>query len=376
MTRRRPFDLAILAPNGLRRGFSTGSAATAAVKAALLLLLRNERASQVEVSLPDPDHYLLIPIHALRRLGPDCAEAEVIKQAGDDPDVTDGARIVAMVLINQCGDIRFRAGPGVGTVTAPGIRVPVGEPAINPVPRQMMRMAVDEVLAGAMNPGFDLVIGCVDGAEIARKTFNPRLGIVGGISILGTSGIVEPMSMAAWMASIEVYIRVALGDRPTAIAFTPGKIGKAYARDHLRLPAKQVVQIANFVGAALDYTQQTLEEMDFRLDTLWVLGHPGKIAKVLDGVWDTHSGKSGMAMQTVAAVAADCGFAREQVQAIEAANTVENVIEMLRPDPAAPRLWRSIEQRSAELMQARVPAVRQVAVRLFAMNGQAIGAAA
>lgn len=374
-TPRQPFDLSIPAPNGLRRGYTTGSCATAAVKAALLCLLNDFVPSEVEISLPDPDYCLIVPIQAVNRTGAESVRAEVIKYSGDDPDSTSGATIFADVCVNHTGEIRFLAAPGVGTVTQPGIRVPVGEPAINPVPRQMMRMAVEETLDGIPNPGFDLAIGCINGEAIARKTFNPRLGIVGGISILGTSGIVEPMSLAAWMASIEVYIRVALGDRPAAIAFTPGKIGKGFANQVLQLPAKEVVQIANFVGVSLDYVQQTLMEEQSRLGTLWVLGHPGKIAKVLDGVWDTHSNKSDMAMQTVADVAMDCGVEASIVGKIAVANTVENVIELMQPHPMARTLWIEVEQRVGRLMHRRVPLVDRVEVRLFRMNGLPIGEA-
>ncbi|MDO3618102.1 cobalt-precorrin-5B (C(1))-methyltransferase CbiD [Ralstonia pseudosolanacearum] len=372
---RRPFDLATPAPNGLRRGRTTGTCATAAVKAALLRLVRGETVDAVEVSLPDPDYCLEVPIARIEPLASGAVRADVLKYAGDDPDNTDGATIFAEVSVNHAGEVRFMAAPGVGTVTQPGLRVPPGEPAINPVPRQMMRMAVDEVLAGGANPGFDLAIGCVDGERIARRTFNPMLGIVGGISILGTSGIVEPMSLAAWMASIEVYVRVALGDAPEAIAFTPGKIGRAYAAHPLALSKKQVVQIANFIGASLDYAQTALEEDRHRLGTLWVLGHPGKLAKVLDGVWDTHSSKSGMAMGSVAAVAAELGVAATLVEQIKTANTVENVIQILQHQPGAQAFWTEIEQRIAARMQPRVPRADRVAVRLFAMDGTPLGAA-
>lgn len=373
---RKPFDLATPAQNGLRRGYTTGTCATAAVKAALTLLLRGETSHEVEISLPDPDYYLSVPVHRVTRIGPETVHAEVIKFAGDDPDCTDGATIFAEVSVNHRGKICFIAGAGVGTVTQPGIRVPVGEPAINPVPRQMMRLAVEEVLDGAPNPGFDLTIGCANGKTIAKKTFNPRLGITDGISILGTSGIVEPLSLASWIASIEVYLRVALGHHPTAIAFTPGKIGKKYARETLCLQAKEVVQIANFFGVSLDHVQNILNEEQFRLGTLWVLGHPGKIAKVLDDVWDTHSGKSGMAMRTVASAARACGFSHGRIIAIEKANTVENIIELLRDDPKGRALWVEIERRVARLVHERTPRVDLVEVRLFSMNGTPIGEAA
>jgi cobalt-precorrin-5B (C1)-methyltransferase len=274
-------DLTVPAENGLRRGRTTGTCATAALKAALLRLLRQETVTEVSVSLPDrhgaaesaSKYFLTVPIREVRRLDDGAVRAAVVKDAGDDPDCTDGAVISVLVRVNHRGELRFRAGPGVGTVTEPGIRVPVGEPAINPMPRQMMRWAAEEVLAGSVNPGFDVEIGCEDGATIARKTFNPRLGILGGISILGTTGVVEPMSLAAYMASIEVYIRVALGGGTDSVAYAPGKIGTAYAHKTLSLPRKRVVQISNFIGFALDCTNLVLAEEGRRLELLW-LGIP------------------------------------------------------------------------------------------------------
>ena len=383
---RAEFDLAVLAPNGLRRGRTTGSCATAAVKAALMLLLRDEKIDKAEVSLPDGKHYLLVPIQAVQQLDGKRVRAEVLKDGGDDPDNTHGATIFAEVARNDAGEIRFEAASGVGTATQPGLRVAVGEPAINPVPRQMMRLAVAEVLEElGMNGdiGFDLAIGCEDGQKIAQKTFNPRLGIVGGISILGTSGIVEPMSLASWIASIEVYIRVALADdsKPngvaSCVAYLPGKIGRTFARDELGLPEARSVQIANFLGDALDFTQSALVEQGAQLDVLWLAGHPGKLAKVLDGVWDTHSSKSNMAMGGVARVAselaAELGFSAALIAEIESANTVEAAIERLKNEPGAVTLWRTIEARIAALAQARLPSVKRVEVRLFDLDGNLLG---
>ena len=368
------FDLSVLAPNGLRRGRTTGSCATAAVKAALCLLVRGERCTQVRVTLPDGAHYLPVPIQDLRWLDRHVARAEVLKDGGDDPDNTHGATIFAEVRRNNAGQIRFFAGGGVGTATQPGLRVPVGEPAINPVPRQMMRQAVAEVLGEDRDEGFDLIIGCENGEAIARKTFNPRLGIRGGISILGTSGIVEPMSLASWIASIEVYVRVALGDGARSVAYLPGKIGRGYAKTMLGLPEKRVVQIANFLGDALDFMQRALDEEQRQLDALWLLGHPGKLAKVLDGVWDTHSSKSGMAMGGVARVAAERGFDPRVVREIAQANTVEAAMERLKRETGAQALWMEIERRIAARAHERVPMVRQVEVRLFDLSGNALGA--
>ena len=383
---RAEFDLTVHAPNGLRRGRTTGSCATGAVKAALMLLLQDKSITQAEVSLPDGRHYLLVPIACVTRLSPDKVRAEVLKDGGDDPDNTHGATIFAELTHNDCGEIRFFAATGVGTATRPGLRVAVGEPAINPVPRQMMRQAVAEVLSElglSQDSGFDLHIGCENGQVIAQKTFNPRLGIVGGISILGTSGIVEPMSLASWIASIEVYIRVALADAAQAsgvartVAYLPGKIGRSFASDTLCLSEARTVQIANFLGDALDFTQKALDEQGATLDIVWLAGHPGKLAKVLDGVWDTHSSKSNMAMGGVARVAAELaaelGFSETLIAAIGNANTVEAAIELLRNEPGATALWRAIEARIAALAQARMPAVKQVLVRLFDLDGNLLG---
>lgn len=379
---RAEFDLAVLAGNGLRRGRTTGSCATAAVKAALTVLLGGEQLSKVEVSLPDGKHYLLVPVQAVQKLDDRHVRAEVLKDGGDDPDNTHGATIFAEVTRNDLGQIRFFAGAGVGTATQPGLRVAVGEPAINPVPRLMMAVAVDEVLR-QMNveqtPGFDLSIGCEDGLKIAKKTFNPRLGIIGGISILGTSGIVEPMSLASWIASIEVYIRVALADHSrssgiaASVAYLPGKIGRDFASQTLGLAEARTVQIANFLGDALDFTQAALAEQGAELELLWLAGHPGKLAKVLDGVWDTHSSKSNMAMGGVARMAAEFGFTAALVAAIESANTVEAAIELVRNETGAAAFWRVIEARIAALAQVRVPRVKRLQVRLFDLDGNLLG---
>jgi cobalt-precorrin-5B (C1)-methyltransferase len=378
---RAEFDLSVLAENGLRRGRTTGSCATAAVIAALALLLREEQRQKVEVTLPDGHHYLVVPIQAVRRLDDLTARADVLKDGGDDPDNTHGATIFAEVRRNDCGELRFFAAAGVGTATQPGLRVAVGQPAINPVPRAMMRQAVAELMAefgianveGSAEPGFDLAIGCENGEAIARKTFNPRLGIVGGISILGTSGIVEPMSMASWVASIEVYVRVALAGDAPAVAYLPGKIGRVFAKDELGLSEQRTVQIANFLGDALDFTQTALEQEKRQLPVLWLAGHPGKLAKVLAGVWDTHSSKSEMAMDSVAQVAAERGYSERTVQSIRWANTVEAAMEILKTEPGAQAFWIDVEQRIAQRVQVRVPAVAQVKVRLFDLAGNQLG---
>lgn len=368
---RSPFDLAALAENGLRRGFTTGTCATAATKAALTLLHSGVLPDLVQVSLPDGVHYLTVPVTPMEQFE-GWSSAAVIKDAGDDPDQTHRARIIARVRRNTSGQIKFLKGEGVGVVTQPGLRIPIGEPAINAVPRAMIRQAVSEVLeTDAPDVGLDVEIGCEHGEAIALRTFNPRLGILGGISILGTTGVVEPKSLASFKASIEVYIRVALADSPSQIVLSPGNLGQRFARASLDLPLKQIVQMSNFVGFALDSVCDTLREAESTLPLLWVVGHPGKLAKLIDGAWDTHSHRSACAVSALLRIALSMhpGIAPE----LSDANSCELVIERLARHPDAPAFWIAVEDAIANILIARLERVDAVRVRLFSMSGTPLG---
>ena len=369
------FDLDALTDAGLRRGYTTGSCATAAVKAALLTLLCNESPTEVNVSLRDGLHFLTIPINCITREAGDVVHAEVVKDGGDDPDQTHRARIFAKVRRNGRGVIVFQRGEGVGIVTQPGLQAPVGDPAINPVPRLMMISAVHEVLAESdrdIDPGFDLQIGCRNGEQIAQRTFNPRLGIVGGISILGTTGLVEPKSKAAFQASVQVYIRVALGDRPAEIVLAPGNLGQRFARNYLGLPPKRVVQMSNFIGFALECVEQCLAENQYRLPVLWLVGHPGKLAKILAGDWDTHSGRSLSAIQSISQLARESGLPVAALEVLGRTKSVEEAIELIPPDVLSPAFWAMVEQRIATVTAQRLPRVERIEVRLFRMDGESL----
>ena len=371
------FDLTERAENGLKRGFTTGTCATAAVKAALLKLLCNQNPPEVDILLPGGSQFLTVPIAQMVLEKDGAVKAVVIKDAGDDPDQTHRARIFARVTRNGTGRIVFLAGEGVGVVTQPGLRIAVGEPAINPVPRQMMVDAVHEILGegdAEVEAGFDLQIGCENGEEIARRTFNPRLGIQGGISILGTTGIVEPKSKAAFKASIEVYVRVALGDRPQQIVLAPGNLGQQFARSFLAVPVKRFVQMSNFVGFTLECVQRTLDENRYILPKLWLVGHPGKLAKVLDDVWDTHSSNSRSAVQAVLQVADEFGIDDKLRDSIGSARTVEGIIEILRAESASGPFWRQVERKIELKVGTQLEHVDQICVRLFQMDGKALGA--
>lgn len=274
--------------NSLRTGFTTGTCAAAATKAAVMLLSGKEIAGVVDVGLPD-DSRVKLPYAFLRKIE-DGAECGVQKDAGDDPDITDGIMVVASVSWTDGESVELDAGEGVGIVTKPGLSAPQGGPAINPVPQQMIRAAVREVT----NRGVKVVIAVPGGREIAEKTFNPRLGVVGGISILGTTGIVRPFSNAALRDALVCSLDVAAANGVTSPVLVPGHIGERAARKHFILSSEQVVEVSNEWGYMLD------RAAGYLFTRLLILGHPGKLAKLCAGEWDTHSSKSGSAVPIVA----------------------------------------------------------------------------
>jgi cobalt-precorrin-5B (C1)-methyltransferase len=273
--------------NKLRTGFTTGTCAAAAAKAAVIMLADGHAPNEVEVGLPD-GFRVKIPLVYVKREG-DRAEAAVIKNAGDDPDVTHGVTVVASISWSSPGYIRFKAGVGVGTVTKPGLSIHPGEPAINSVPRQMIRAAVSEVT----ERGLEVTVSIPGGKELAKKTFNPRLGVMGGLSILGTTGIVRPYSSPALRAALKCALKVAVACRIKGPVFVPGRIGERSARRHFRLTPEQVIEVSNEWGFMLDLAG----ECDF--EGLLVLGHPGKLAKLIIGEWNTHSSRSKSAVPFV-----------------------------------------------------------------------------
>lgn len=276
----------------LRTGYSTGACATAATKAAAMLLCTGKSPAHVELTLPTGELVVL----ALSRceFTPNGALAAVCKDAGDDPDVTHGATVIAEVAFRETDQILFTAGPGVGTVTKPGLQVPPGEPAINPVPRQMMRDTVRAITSR----GLEIRLSIPGGAEIAARTFNPRLGITGGLSIIGTTGIVKPFSAPALKASLQCALDVAAASGIRRPVLVPGNIGERAARRHFSTHDGQVIQVSNHWGFMLD---AAVAQPGF--EKLLIIGHPGKLAKLIDGEWDTHSSNSSSAVESVSRLA-------------------------------------------------------------------------
>jgi cobalt-precorrin-5B (C1)-methyltransferase len=274
--------------SALRSGYTTGSCAAAAAKAAALLLAEGRVVERVAVPLPGGTR-VEFPIAYVRPAGGG-VEAAVVKDAGDDPDVTSGALVQATVTWVTGDGVEFAAGPGVGTVTKPGLAIPPGEPAINPVPRRMIAEALREVTPR----GVRVTIAVPGGAELAKKTFNPRIGVLGGLSILGTTGVVRPFSCSAMRESLRCALDVAAAAGIRAPVFVPGHIGERAARASFRVADEQVVEVGNEWGFALDEAHRR------PFTDLLILGHPGKLAKLAAGDWDTHSARSGSALPVVA----------------------------------------------------------------------------
>ena len=273
----------------LRCGITTGTCAAAAAKAAARVLVGGAPPDAVEVRLPDGRSARVPILNARRTADGTAATAAVRKDAGDDPDVTHGLEVWATVVRRQGRDVQLVAGEGVGTVTKPGLQVPPGQPAINPVPRQMIAAAVREVT----DEGLCVVIAIPGGRAVAPQTFNPRLGIEGGLSILGTTGIVRPYCAKALHDALRCALDVAVACGTRAIVFVPGNIGAKAARSCFSLKEEQVIEAGNAWGFLLDQ----LAGRDF--DALMILGHPGKLAKLAAGQWDTHSSRSAPATEVL-----------------------------------------------------------------------------
>lgn len=346
-------------PAPLRSGLTTGSCATATSLAAARLLLAGEVNDAIEITLPKGKQVQMRLEFC--RLIEGGAEAGTIKDAGDDPDVTHGALLYSQVrLISEPG-VRFVAGTGVGTVTRPGLVLGVGEPAINPVPRRMMtehltRLAAEVSYAG----GFEVTV-CVDnGSELALKTMNPRLGILGGLSILGTSGIVRPFSCAAYIASIHQGIDVAKTNGYSHIAACTGNASEDTMRRVYDLPDIALIEMGDFVGAVLKHLRKV------PVDKLSLCGGFGKISKLAAGHMDLHSRHSSINLEQLALWAADVGADAELQQKIREANTSQQALAMAAAVGVA--LGDAVCQHALDFARSVVPA--QVQVEVFAIDRQ------
>lgn len=294
----------------MRRGWTTGACAAAAAKAAWSGLLTGDFPDPVGLTLPRGEQ----PLFALAetRLDGDVATAAIVKDAGDDPDVTHGALVRVSLRRGPPGSgITFHAGEGVGTVTLPGLPVAVGEPAINPGPRAMIVAALAEVAPGDVA----VTIAVPDGATIALKTMNPRLGVLGGLSILGTTGIVVPYSCAAWIHSIHRGIDVARATGLDHVVGATGSTSEAAARAHLGVSEQALIDMGDFVGGMLKYLR------GHPVARVTVAGGPAKLGKLAQGRLDLHSKRGTIDLAALAALARGQGGNAALAQRVTGSNT-------------------------------------------------------
>ena len=340
----------------LREGFTTGSCAAACALASCLWQRDGECPGQVEIIVPEGRAYKpqIIPMSAYR-----CG---VVKDSGDDPDITNGAQVWAEVrVLDHDGPVAFVAGEGVGIVTRKGLKLPVGEAAVNPVPRQMIEEAVRSVFEAR---AAEVTVGVTGGEALARKTFNPRLGIEGGLSILGTTGVVRPMSEEALQETISLEMRMRRENGANVVALVFGSQGEK-ALEALE-PGLQCVQISNFVGFALD----TAAELGF--ERVVIAGQPGKLAKVSGGSMQTHSRYGDGRREPLCAHLALMGAHRALLETVMNANTLDGLIPTVR-EAGFGGVWTRLCRAASAYCEARTKGALPVDAIMLDGEGKVLG---
>ncbi|PVX52160.1 cobalt-precorrin-5B (C1)-methyltransferase [Balneicella halophila] len=338
----------------LKTGFTTGTCATAATKAALLAYFTKENQEKVSITLPNGE-WVFIPISKIE-VHEDEASATVIKDAGDDPDVTNGTRIQSTIKLNpNHKGVTFLQGEGVGRVTLPGVGLPIGAPAINKTPQTMMKREVFKVLRHhqekipnrKLSIGIDVTISVPDGKELATKTFNPKIGIVDGISIIGTSGVVKPFSSEAFVAAIHREMQVAKALGATHIVINSGAKSEAYIKSHYPdLPSQSFIHYGNFIGKTI----KVADKIGIKKLSLGIM--IGKAVKLAEGFLDTHSKKVVMNKKFITSLAKE-------------ANASEEVIEKIATMNMARELWDIIPERTNKFYQELLRKCQEVCQPLF-----------
>lgn len=342
----------------LRCGYTTGSCATAASKAAAAMLLTGERIDSVRIDTPKGIVLNLEPLEVM--LTADFTSCAIRKDSGDDPDDTNGVLVYAKVEKTAEPGIMIEGGVGVGRVTKPGLACAVGGPAINPTPRKMITTEVGKVMAEAgYTGGLKVTISIPAGVEIAKKTFNPRLGIIGGLSVLGTSGIVEPMSEKALVETMYVEIRAqqAAGNKNLLVFF--GNYGEDFTRDEMKLDLEGHVTCSNFVGELLDYA------VFCGFETLLLIGHSGKLVKVAQGVMNTHSKYADCRTELFALEAMFHGASVEVGKEIYSCLTTDEVTKILKRENIFEPVIEKVTDKIDFYMQHRVHGKIKTAALMF-----------
>jgi cobalt-precorrin-5B (C1)-methyltransferase len=355
----------------LRTGYTTGTTATAATKGALYALITGKPMEKVTVSLPKGGTATLsIAWIKKSENNGDKVTCAVIKDGGDDPDATDGAEICSTVSFTNnknAGQINIEGGKGVGRVTKPGLGLEIGKAAINATPMKMLEQAVRQVASDQLkNQGVDVIISVPKGEEIAKKTDNPRLGIVGGISILGTTGLVLPYSTASFAASIRQGLDVAIAMGDDTVVLTTGGRSEDFAKALFNLPDHCFVQMGDFAGYSI---KQCISK---KLKKAIIAGFIGKLTKMAMGVKQTHVAGSHVDMEFMARLAAECEAAPNVIQEITSANTARHVSEIIKKNNIA-GYYDLVCKKVYEQMRGHAKGKLQIEVILFEFDGAVIG---
>ena len=346
----------------LRGGYTTGACAAAGVKACILFL-RGESCEKVELLALDGT-LLSIPIKEICR-SEQGVRSEVVKFSGDDPDITNGVSVFTEIRrLPKGSGISFRAGEGIGHVTKPGLSVPVGEPSINPGPRQLIRNVAEELLG--KDAGLEVTISIPAGKELAKRTLNPVLGIEGGISVIGTTGVLRPMSEEGFKNSLVPQIDVAKASGFSSQVFVPGKIGERIALG-FGLPGEAIVQTSNFIGFMLEKAA----ERDVK--SVLLFGHPGKLAKVAAGVFYTHNRIGDARMEALAAYSAAEGLPASGIRRILASATTEEALEVIEAAGLAERVCKILAERASLRAQRYLFGKMDIGTVMVTLQGKLLG---
>ncbi len=342
----------------LRCGYTTGSCAAAAAKAATLMLLSGYPVHTVALMTPKG---ILLDLEVLEaHMEEGQASCAIRKDAGDDPDATNGILVYAKVACIPEKEIRIDGGAGVGRVTKKGLQQPVGEAAINPVPRQMIRDAVSEVCGNfEYDGGLAVEISIPEGVEIAKKTFNPRLGIEGGISVLGTSGIVMPMSEDALIASIRAEMEMLKANGHEYLIVTPGNYGETFTKNQMTVDLSSSMKCSNYVGETLDMA------VELGIKGILFVSHIGKFIKVAGGIMNTHSRHADARAELMAAFALRAGADRETACRILDTITTDEALDIMEQAGIRQKAMELAAQRIRYYMRRRVGEKMQTEVILF-----------
>lgn len=302
-----------------KRGYTTGSSAAGAAKAALYMLLNREIIENIEIDTPKGIR-LNLQVHK-QEIKDDYAIACVKKDGGDDIDATHGLEIYAKVSLDDSKEIKIDGGIGVGRITKKGVGIPVGQAAINKVPRQMIRDSIAQLLP--KDKGANVIIYIPRGEEIAKKTFNPRLGIVGGISVIGTTGIVEPMSEEAWKKSLSIELQMKYQNNGDRIIMVPGNHGEEFVKNNIKKDMKSVARTSNFIG----YMLNEAKRIGFK--KILMAGHLGKFVKIAGGIFHTHSKVADCRMEILTCHMALMGAEKKILDEVYESLTTEAAMEVI-----------------------------------------------